>query len=335
MTTDGPTHALGGPGGPSSACPDVETLADLHAGALDDAEARRLVAHVRRCESCTAVLDALTAVQADLAALPPVPMPAHVAARIDAALAAEAAAATGWSEAATWGSDQTTALPHAPAPPVSATGTGPTQPPRGGPPGFASVPAGGGPVGPPPGVAPGVASLDAARARRTKRVRLLSVAAAGVVLLGGGVVVATQFGGEQTPPSAGGTSAPSDPTPADQSPEPAQPGGTSMRAFDQGTLQANVGDVLILGELDEQGEPVNPDASGDMADRIRRDQCLGSIPNRPTQPVLAIEHATYEDQPAYIFVFESTNPNEVEVVVVSDQCGDGPATVLDRFTTDR
>lgn len=326
MTTDGPTHALGGPGGPSSACPDVETLADLHAGALDDAETRRLMSHVRRCESCTAVLDALTAVQADLAALPPEPMPAHVAARIDAALAAEAAAASGWSDAAGWGSDQTVAVPHAAPRPAPIAGTGPSQPPQGRPHGFAAAPAADAPAGAPPRVT----SLDEARARRSRRVRLLSVAAAGVVLLGGGVVVATQFGGEQTPPTAQETT-----TPSDTAPDVTQPGGTTMRQFDQSSLQANVGDVLSVGEVDEQGEAVNPEVSGDMADRIRRDRCLGSIPNRPTQPVLAIEHATYEDQPAYIFVFESTNQDEVEIVVVSDQCGDGPATVLDRFTAAR
>lgn len=61
----------------------VDLLADLHADGGDrsalDAEA-------------LAVLAALDATQADLADLPPLRMPDHVAARIDAALAAEAAA---------------------------------------------------------------------------------------------------------------------------------------------------------------------------------------------------------------------------------------------------
>jgi hypothetical protein len=64
----------------------VDLLADLHADGGDrsglDADA-------------LAVLAALDAVQADLAALPPMRMPDHLAARLDAALAAEASARSG------------------------------------------------------------------------------------------------------------------------------------------------------------------------------------------------------------------------------------------------
>lgn len=72
----------------------VDLLADLHAGVLDDAQARRLWEQAGADPEARAIMEALEATTADLAALataPAPPMPADVAARIDAALAAEAA----------------------------------------------------------------------------------------------------------------------------------------------------------------------------------------------------------------------------------------------------
>ncbi|MFI9008632.1 hypothetical protein ACIGNX_15515 [Actinosynnema sp. NPDC053489] len=68
----------------------VDLLADLHAGALDpktEAELRPLVENDPEAREILAALDATLA---DLRDLPPIPMPRHVADRIDAALAEEA-----------------------------------------------------------------------------------------------------------------------------------------------------------------------------------------------------------------------------------------------------
>ncbi|HEX9334245.1 MAG TPA: hypothetical protein VF892_00105, partial [Pseudonocardiaceae bacterium] len=65
----------------------VDVLADLHAGALDDAVARELWPRVRQDPAAVAVLDALDATRAELsglAASPSIPMPARFAARLDA-----------------------------------------------------------------------------------------------------------------------------------------------------------------------------------------------------------------------------------------------------------
>jgi hypothetical protein len=73
----------------------VDVLADLHAGALDTAVAQRLWPRVRQDPDARAVLAALDTTRAELAALatsPAPPMPAHLATRLDAALAAEAGA---------------------------------------------------------------------------------------------------------------------------------------------------------------------------------------------------------------------------------------------------
>ncbi|MDH6143191.1 hypothetical protein P3T35_005220 [Kitasatospora sp. GP30] len=68
--------------------PDVETLADLSEDLLAPAEAAALRTHLAGCPECADTLAALTEVAALLAADPVEPMPAEVALRIDAALAA-------------------------------------------------------------------------------------------------------------------------------------------------------------------------------------------------------------------------------------------------------
>jgi hypothetical protein len=86
------SRGIGGTVGPPWS---VDVLADLHAGVLDDAETSRLWPLVNADPEARAILDALDATQSDLASLadaPAPPMPAEFAARLDAALAAEAAA---------------------------------------------------------------------------------------------------------------------------------------------------------------------------------------------------------------------------------------------------
>lgn len=85
-------------GGDSGPPWSVDVLADLHAGALADAEAAELWPKVRADQEAMAVIAALDATTADLTAFggaPAPPMPAAVAARIDAALAEESAHARG------------------------------------------------------------------------------------------------------------------------------------------------------------------------------------------------------------------------------------------------
>jgi hypothetical protein len=86
--------------------PDLETLAELAdrdvapasettsaASAEADPRTAELLAHVAGCAACTADLEALRRVRETLRALPPVPMPAEVAERIEAALLAARSAA--------------------------------------------------------------------------------------------------------------------------------------------------------------------------------------------------------------------------------------------------
>ncbi|HJP75442.1 MAG TPA: hypothetical protein VJ914_14305 [Pseudonocardiaceae bacterium] len=73
----------------------LDVLADLHAGAVPDDVATRLWPRVRADPAASATLTALDATRADLAGLataPPPAMPADFAARLDAAINAEAQA---------------------------------------------------------------------------------------------------------------------------------------------------------------------------------------------------------------------------------------------------
>ncbi|MFC4854906.1 anti-sigma factor family protein [Actinophytocola glycyrrhizae] len=88
------TDSTRGTGVPSGPPWSVDVLADLHAGALDARQSAALWARVGNDPEAQAILAALDSVRHDLDALgdaPAEPMPAHFAARLDNAIAAEAA----------------------------------------------------------------------------------------------------------------------------------------------------------------------------------------------------------------------------------------------------
>jgi hypothetical protein len=69
----------------------AETLARFRSGSLRRGATRRVRAHLDTCARCTATYDALGEIPARLAAAQPPPIPAHLAARIETALATESA----------------------------------------------------------------------------------------------------------------------------------------------------------------------------------------------------------------------------------------------------
>lgn len=98
----------------------VDLLADLHAGLLDPGESARLWPQVEADPEARAVLAALDSVTGDLGRLgqaPAEPMPAMFAARLDAALAAEAQRAGG--PVATRAAPTSAPAPPPPVPPAA------------------------------------------------------------------------------------------------------------------------------------------------------------------------------------------------------------------------
>ncbi len=77
--------------GPASPHVSVEQVADLLESLLPDAEAAAVAAHLDECADCARLRDDLAALPGLLAASPAPPMPADVAARLDAAVAEAAA----------------------------------------------------------------------------------------------------------------------------------------------------------------------------------------------------------------------------------------------------
>ncbi|MCP2332986.1 hypothetical protein [Actinoalloteichus caeruleus] len=108
------------PDAPADPSLSLDVLADLHGDVLDAETARELTARIGDDPDAKAVLDALDAVHADLAAFgselsaPTTTMPPEVAARLERALADEAAAMT---RASAPPPRPVTQLPTTPAPP--------------------------------------------------------------------------------------------------------------------------------------------------------------------------------------------------------------------------
>src|SRR5215470_12745879 len=177
--------------------PDGETIAAFREDLLPARKAARIAAHLAECPRCAEVDAQLAAVTAALARSPTPPMPASLTARIDAALAAEAAArsAAGASPAdadMAWGAAGADRAASPAAHPHRGAGTGPghsgpghTGPGRGGPGRRAGRP----------------------RAGSRLSLRIAAVTAAVVVLAGGGyaIVRVVSAGGQGT--SSGSSSA--------------------------------------------------------------------------------------------------------------------------------
>jgi hypothetical protein len=90
---------------------DSETLAAFREGLLPRRKAGRVAAHLARCAQCAGLDAQLAELPALLAHSPAPPMPAALTARIEAALAAEAAARSATADKAAGASDGATAVP--------------------------------------------------------------------------------------------------------------------------------------------------------------------------------------------------------------------------------
>lgn len=277
--------------GVAGACPDLDTLADLHAGVLDSTTATTLRAHVETCSRCTATMEALDATVLDLESMPPIELPAAFANRLDAALAAEAGR----------GQLRSVSSPGAaaPQPPSSDRRLGQTPTGSGSP--HADQRA---------GQPTNISSLSDHRERRKLgKGRMLLVAAAAVVVVGGGTFALTQ-GGENNANVAG----------QDSSAPAVPPNVTAPQDSAEVQAFSTPADVLENGAI--ENNRVSPEIAGKMAEQSARAQCLNLIVPRPAAAPEAVQEGTYEGSLAYAFVFPTSDSETIEMIVVdADDCG--------------
>lgn len=308
MTIDDQSAGSGG----ASACPDVETLADFHAGVLGPADHDRIAAIVATNVQAQEIIAALDATQAQLAALPPVEIPADVAARIERALAAEAGRRAPDRESVR----HLRATPPAPgtgrhAAEIPQPSTGAPLPPTY-PHAAPQRPAG--PTGPAGGQSPfGAASSGAAgpgnvvdfqeaRAKRANRVKILLGAAAAVVVIGGGGAIALTHGGGNDNVASGNSSQVSS--------------GSSGR---DDLTDIAAGDVVDNGSITENKATYG--IAGEMSKPESRQQCISDIPQRPLAAPSAVQQGDFKGTDAYAFVFPANGGKLRMIIVKADDCG--------------
>ncbi|NJP99229.1 hypothetical protein [Streptomyces zingiberis] len=292
--------------------PDVEEISALMEGALPPGLSSAVRAHLGDCELCAEVQASLREIRSLLGTLPEPPrMPADVAGRIDAAIAAESLLAataprdvsreTGPPTGAAPVSRETDRSPS-PAPVV-------TSPPRGRT-SRTERPSGSG-----PGRGP---------SRRRRRSLTLGLACALGLALGGVAVV--QALGPASRPT--GTPAKSTDGPVESA---AESGGSEVNAA---TLEGTVHRLLAAqpsppGEQ-SAGPPADemPDTLGARsapAQPLRGDDaalpsCIRNGIDNPVAP-LAAEEGTFEGKAAYIVIFPHPSDRErVETYVVDSSC---------------
>jgi hypothetical protein len=295
----------------------LELLADLHGDVLDPATAARLRTEAATVPRARATLAALDATRADLAALPPVRMPDHIAARLDAAVRAEATRRTAA------GSDG--ARPADPAGPgpgsgqLPGRGPGPAPPPpswqaqpptptggRPAPGGFPGQPE-------PPGPVPPVADL-AARRRRTRLAFgggavLVAAAAALVIVLAPGL----RGGG-----STAGNAQPAPTT------SPGESTGSAGSTEPLAVTSGNLGSAL--------GEALNHTDYGPLRDAGGLDACLRANGVRAGADPLGVLPVRLDGStPGVLIVLPTGQAARFRLLVVSPACGAGsPSTLADQ-----
>ncbi|WP_298179605.1 hypothetical protein [Saccharomonospora sp.] len=250
----------------------VDVLADLHAGVLDEQESAELWPRVNADPEARAIIEALESTKADLsgfAALDAEPMPAEVADRIDAALEQQRRAL-----------QQASPPPAQPAPPRQEASQGSN-----------------------------VVSLDAARARRNKRLGwgLGLLTAAAVVIAAAVVVVPNMSSTSDTPELA---------EPA--VPQSSQAGGTPPLAVNSSDLGAAIGEVSNVRDY------------GPLKDEQRLDACLAANGIDPAVKPVGFRPVTIDGQEAVLVLLTTGKLSELRMLALAPGCGpDNPGLLMD------
>ncbi|MFF1873722.1 anti-sigma factor family protein [Kitasatospora herbaricolor] len=320
------THPTSSPQ-PAGPHPSIDELADLAEELVEDPDtAESLRAHLDGCPECRETLAALAEVSALLGTVETPPMPADVARRIDAALAAEAGRTDRATEATGQAGPAAEPAPapapperpapaHAPARSRQETRPAPTAPPTA------------------PSAGPG-----RPRPRARRRVLLGTAFALAAVTLGA-LLLRTPAPDQAADTAAGAAavSAPSVPVPSRGAPslgapslgggqrpggeapqeQPAIKGGAPV--YREETLAAQARQLVRAA-----GPAVQPSDGTDLSTRT-------APPCAPpgTGSPLATDRGTFLGVPVDVLVYaEPGDPDQLDVYLVASDCGTAPATVL-------
>ncbi|MFJ9693025.1 anti-sigma factor family protein [Kitasatospora sp. NPDC101183] len=293
---------------PADAHPGVDDLADLAEGLVEpDEAAEALWRHLDGCDECRETVEALAEVRDLLGAVEAPPMPADVAARLDAALAAEAAATPATP------APSTTPRPLA-APPTAPLAAPPTA----------------------PSARPAASGTGPGRSRRPWRRRLGLLAGTAAALAAVGLTASLVLhDSDRTATSAAGSAAK-----ATAAAKPDQSGGATVYREDQ--LTSQVQQLLARsGTPQPPAEPGLRPSAAQPAEGRPEQPALGSPATGPstgpssgasTDPSacpapatgvpLATDRGSYEGAPVEVLVYPSPGDrSHAEVYLRAPGCG--------------
>lgn len=259
----------------TSAHLDYETLAELAEGLLESHHAASADAHLADCAECRERSTEISEVSRLLAEASVPPMPAELATRIDAAIAAEM---------------------------------------------------------------PPIAELTQMRSRwYSRRLQVLSAAAAATVLVGGGITVTqATLSGEQLAPSAVGSA--SRPSVQDRADHPAYGKGEvpSLRAEGVPFAPVRTGTDYRRATLAAQirttvRRPAAPAGAGPGSATLRG--CISRI-GQDRRPVL-VDLATFEGDAATLIVLAGSTPERLDAWLVGPGCSADRSEILEHTQLDR
>ncbi|MFJ8843559.1 anti-sigma factor family protein [Streptomyces cyaneofuscatus] len=308
--------------------PEVSEISDLTEGLLTPFRAEEIRVHLAECELCAEVRDSLEEVRELLGALPPPePMPEDIAARIDAALAAEARPASPADEAAD--DSRTTAVSRdADAAREDADVSRETSSAERGDPSSATPRTGFSPARP-AGHPHGSTGPGRSRTRRRRRAVFLGTAC-GAALIGMSVLFLQNLSSSSSDSSGAA---------ADRAAVSASESGT--HGYSQETLETQVQELLAGGagtdefsgqkqapSTDKQAVPEaeTPDTKASrsplIAPAVAVPPCVQKATGRTT-PALAVDEGTYQGTDAFLVVLpHPSNPTRVQAYVVASSCVD-------------
>jgi hypothetical protein len=308
---------------------DAETMSAFREDLLPGRQAARVAAHLATCEQCTELDAQLASVSAFLASAPAPPMPPALAARIEAALAAEAAARSATDKIAA-------------SPSIAATSA--TRQPSTAQAGAAQAPA-------PPATGPAAdGSRGARRSRRRARspgfprlaLRVGAAAATVVVVAGVGYgLVRLAAGSQSSPSSATGSSAghaqasrpllaKNPPLPEARAPDVRFPLVASGTDYQPGAIASQASAVLVRSSTRTSGlvptSGTRASAFGGF-DNVRA--CVRRVTGGITPRLVDV--ASYRGRPALAVMIPAGGAT-VRVLIVGADCSAGASDVLARAT---